>query len=251
MAFETIKDLITVNVPTKESGFQFNGRLWTRSSPDYLSWKGANEFCNNRSTLLNTLDEAVEFRFGSKGDDDSHLRQWSRTLIGYSPDGEAGNRAYLFEPNADELKLVLARPEIVNNQNCLLLDTKEDLGKCIKRFASETDRTFIVPAEDLKLNIHPDASGHTEYGTSEKVKVFMPTQSEQNAAYILANQDKVHRDYCGFGHIWFARPVLKEGQMLVRPVGLGGSGYYYGIDGVDADVDFSYDRRARGVASAR
>ena len=250
MQLETVKNGITVYPSTTEDGFKLNDRLWTRLSPDYMNWKTSNEFCHDRNTLLGTLDDQVEFRHDTKGADDSHLSQWARTLIGLVPDGKAGDRAYIFEPNEDALRHMLALPAIAPNQSYLLLDIKDDLAKSIKRFASNTDRTFIVPQEDLKLGIHLDAKNQTEYGTNEIVRDLMPRHAEQNAAYILANQDKVDPQYRGFGHVWFARPDLKKGQMFVRPVCLGGNDYG-NINFVIAFDIFIINWRARGVASVQ
>ena len=251
MQLETVKNGITVYRPTTEDGFSLNGRLWTISSPAYLPWKGAIQFCQDRSTQLQTLDDAVEFRHATNGAPDSCLAQWTRTLICQTPDGHAGNRAYIFEPNDEELQLLLARPEIAQNEAYALLDVEEDLGKRVKRFADKTGRIFIVPQNDLKLDIHPDASGQSTYGTSTDVKALMPNRSEQNAQYILANQDKIHQIYRGFGCVWFDRSDLKKGQMMVRPVGLGGDDNYGDIFDVGAIGNFNGSRRARGVASAR
>ncbi|MBI4449096.1 hypothetical protein HY641_03660 [Candidatus Woesearchaeota archaeon] len=251
MELKVIEKGITVCRPTTEDGFELNGRLWTKSSPECSLWKEAVGFCDDRKTLLHTLDETVEFRSATNGAHASNLPQWTRTLICLTPDGRAGQRAYIFEPEEDELRLVLARPEIAKNQAYILLDTNEDLGKRVKRFGDKTGRTFNVSQEALKLGIRPVTSGQSEYGTSVYTKALMPDHAEHNAQYILANQDKVHQDYRGFGYVWFARPDLEKGHMLIRPVGLGSSGNYDDFGGVFADVGFNAGKGwARGVASA-
>lgn len=235
MAFKETKDLITIRVPTKEPGYELNGRIWTKSSEPGI-WADGVLYCGIRGARMLTLDGAVEFRHDTDGADNSANSQHTGTLLALVRDGEA-LRAHVYEPGQDELGQ-LARREGINTGSASYIDvgTSSDLGKQIIKFTSNTGRTFIVPQKDLGLSVKPKG-GVTEYGTNEAVLKLMPQCAEKNAAYIAGrNSDK--------GFVWFDRPVLQSEQMRIRPVVLGGVGCI--DDGVCADYDFGYSRRARG-----
>ena len=234
MALKQVNDLITINVPTKEPGFNLNDRTWTKSS-DYTHWKAGALYCAVRDTTLQTLDDAVEFRHASNGADNSNNYQHTRTLIGYATDGRAGLRAFLWEPSLDQLKELAKHPQI--DDSYLQISAKDVLAKQFKKGS-----TFLVPAQNLELSVAPNAEGESAYSSNDIVKLLIPNHAKDNAAYI----GKRHKN----GLVWFDRPNLPKGEMRVRPVGLGG-GVFSSIDFVFAVGCFDNVRLARGVASGQ
>ncbi len=256
MKTRTIKNSILVCQPNNEDGFYLNDRLWTKSSPEFSNWQACVEFCSNRNMLLQTLDDAVEFRYKTNGADNSNYYQVTSTLIAMALDEVAGIRAYIFEPDQEEIRILLKRQEIIQNKSHISLDISEDLGQRVKRFANKTGRTFIMPDEDLQLDIKPNESGQSSYGTSVYVAALLPKYAEQNAKYILAYQaeqnsismfiyqEKVYPDNQALGCVCFARPKLEHGQMILLPVGLGGEDDL--INYIFADDSFYLWGLARG-----
>ena len=236
MAIEQTEGLITVRVPTKEAGYELNGKIWTKSS-DRAVWRDCVQYCSDRKVPLQTLDQAVEFRHDQNGADESDRWQHTGTLLAIVQDGKAGLRAHVYEPEMQELERLADRKDIIAGAAYLDLARGSKLARQILAFAKKTGRTFIVPEKDLALSVALHG-GQTDYGQHEAVRSLMPVCAEKNTANIKS------RGY-DTGRVWFARPNLQKDQMQVRPVGLGGDDY--DIDGVGAGIQFGSIGRARGV----
>ncbi|MBI4147851.1 hypothetical protein HY490_01025 [Candidatus Woesearchaeota archaeon] len=230
MAIQEVNDLITVRVPTTEKGYEDkgSGRQWTKSSDWFPRWKLGVQYCADRDAKLLTLDDAVEFRHDMKGDDHSYERQLTGTLIGFVSDGRAGLRAYVYDPSAEELL------DIANR-----LGGGEWYVDVAKRSALErkfvnSDRTFLVPAQNLVLPVEANANGDSQYRKNDDVRCLMPNNAAKNAAIIKGR---------GFGNglVLFYRPQLSANTMRILPVGLVGIGDVCSNDG------FGYGGRARGL----
>lgn len=155
-------------------------------------------------------------------------------------DGKAGPRAFIWEPNAEELEILASHPQITNAY--LQLGAQDPLVAKIKAFAEANGRMFIIPKKDLELSVQPDASGNSAYSKHEVVGCLMGAgNAQKNAAVILQNGYEK-------GLVWFERPNLSKGGMRVRPLLLGGFDY---LNGIDANAIFYYGRRARGVQQIR
>lgn len=243
--FEEVSELFILKVPihfrAKEPGFRLNGRSYTRSSDfswtkasPYTTWEDSALYCLIRDTNLQTLDDAVEFRHGTNGADKSNDFQHTRTLLGYTNDGRAGLRAFLWEPSLDDIKELVKHPQIGNAY--LQFAANDALAKQIKY----SDKTFLMPAQNLKLSVAPNVDGESAYSSNEIVQLFMPKHAKDNAACI----SKFYRN----GIVWFDRPDLSKGEMRVRPVGLGDIGYTINLVNT---YNFHDGRPARGVAQSQ
>lgn len=220
----------TNTLKTTEDGYRFNGKLWTKSSGK-LVWLSAVRYGQDRNARLQTLDEAVEFRHGMKGEDSSNNYQHTSTLIATGMVfGKL--RGFVYEPAFDELVEFAGQDGLAQ---LLYLEVSKD-SKWGKRFLA-SERTFPV-TENLELNVQPDNQGDSAYSKNEVVEALMPNSAKKNAEILHL------RGYLN-GRVWFDRTKLSNEVLRILPVGLGGVGY---VRYVFADNLFDHAGCARAVA---
>ncbi|HLC33158.1 MAG TPA: hypothetical protein VJJ82_04995, partial [Candidatus Nanoarchaeia archaeon] len=216
-----------VPVSGKEPGYEFNGKIWTKSS-GLVYWHEGVAYCAARNGPLQTLDEAVEFRHDSGGADSSGKLQLTGTLLAVDHD----NCAHVYEPSLAKLVVVASIPEVI--QRMPYFDVREDgeLGTAILNYSKSKERSFVVPSEHLVFSVSADAQNDSDYSRNETVRKLMPRNAKKNAANIA-------RAGYSCGKIWFARrSTPAKGYLRVRAVGLGGGG---GVSSVVAGVVGFYD----------
>ncbi len=229
---------------------------FTSGSKDFLNSPQAMEFARKNGGFLQGIGRAIVARVafhednektncGLDGSDD--YQKTSTVSIKYH-DGKNWQTAFMELPNEDaSYKLVDAGYKANRNGSELIIPQNEPLVAKLIGLAQEAGRVRpIFKANPLKLSTE-QTRGRSEYGKNKDIIAVVGNAeiAELNASYL----QKMQREH-GFLYDFTESNIEKmlegkDGQAVVRPVGLGG-GNGISIDDIDDGSSFSGSGRARG-----
>ncbi len=231
---EEVKDLIKVQGSTKERGYKFNDRYWTKES-DPLYWKDCIQYCTARNARLGTLDEIVDLRHARNGEKYTYDTQHTSTLVGHVADGFTQLCAHVYEPSAKEM--INIAKKIDAGDSYIDVEKKSKLGRKIQKYSEKTNRVLRIPPKSVVLNVTANQDGMSEYSTNEFSHMLMPRNAEKNAAIIQRHDGEV-------GHMFFYYEWIPEDVMRIMPVIIAGLNHIIYANGC-----FDMLGRAQGIVS--
>lgn len=231
---------------------------FTSGSKDFLTSPQAMEFARKNGGFLQNLGRAIVARVafhednektncGLDGSDD--YQKTSTVNIKYH-DEKGWHSAFMELPNEEaSYKLVEAGYKANHNGGELVIPCSEPLVAKLIGLAQEAGRVRpIFKANPLKLSTE-QTRGRSEYGKNKDIIAVVGNAeiAELNAAYL----QKMQREH-GFLYDFTESDIEKmlkgkDGQALIRPVGLGSGNYGSIIDVIYAYYGFDVNGRARGV----
>ncbi|MBI4739466.1 hypothetical protein HY772_08060 [Candidatus Woesearchaeota archaeon] len=220
----------------------FEGVEFTESSKEVLIWPAAVKFAADQNAVLQSVREAGAFRIEAERKDNADYYQATRTSAVYFKDDSNFYVAFDDAPKSSQ-NIILERVRegydaSFNGREWILPKTDRHIAQILKR-AEKSDR--VIPVVESLLELMTKASTlSSEFGSNDTVQALFGDVAEPYARML-------HKHEYQTGLVYLLAPKILDRHVdaqsaLVRPVGIGGVGFF-GVVAVDLlDVG-----RARGV----